>query len=58
MTEALDPGAFPGHGNPMSALESNRSTTARAAFGTAVPRPRAILVISAHRYTSATAVIS
>jgi 4,5-DOPA dioxygenase extradiol len=40
----------------MNALESNRYTEAWRAFGRAVPKPRAILVISAHWYTNATAV--
>jgi 4,5-DOPA dioxygenase extradiol len=50
------PAAFFGHGNPMNALEINRYTAAWRAFGQAVPRPRAILVISAHWYINATAV--
>ncbi len=50
------PAAFIGHGNPMNALEVNRYTSAWQAFGNAVPRPRAILVISAHWYINATAV--
>jgi 4,5-DOPA dioxygenase extradiol len=50
------PAAFIGHGNPMNALEVNRYTTAWRAFGEAVPRPRAILVVSAHWYINATAV--
>ena len=50
------PAAFFGHGNPMNALEVNRYTTAWKAFGMAVPRPRAILVVSAHWYINATAV--
>ena len=50
------PAAFFGHGNPMNALETNRYTTAWRAFGDAVPRPRAVLVISAHWYVNATAV--
>nr|CAA9358059.1 MAG: FIG074102: hypothetical protein [uncultured Nocardioidaceae bacterium] len=52
----LMPAAFFGHGNPMSALEVNRYTSAWKAFGEAVPRPRAILVVSAHWYINATAV--
>jgi 4,5-DOPA dioxygenase extradiol len=52
----LMPAAFFGHGNPMNALEVNRYTTAWRAYGEAVPRPRAILVISAHWYINATAV--
>src|SRR3954467_4150242 len=50
------PAAFFGHGNPMNALEKNRYTDAWRAFGQAVPRPRAILVVSAHWYVHATAV--
>jgi 4,5-DOPA dioxygenase extradiol len=50
------PAAFFGHGNPMNALEVNRYTAAWRAFGLAAPRPRAILVISAHWYINATAV--
>jgi 4,5-DOPA dioxygenase extradiol len=50
------PAAFFGHGNPMNALERNRYTEAWHAFGRSVPRPRAILVISAHWYINATAV--
>jgi 4,5-DOPA dioxygenase extradiol len=53
---ALMPAAFFGHGNPMNALEVNRYTSAWRAFGEAVPRPRAILVVSAHWYINATAV--
>jgi 4,5-DOPA dioxygenase extradiol len=51
----LMPAAFFGHGNPMNALEKNRYTEAWQAFGQAVPRPRAILVVSAHWYVHATA---
>jgi 4,5-DOPA dioxygenase extradiol len=50
------PAAFLGHGNPMNALAHNRYTEAWRAFGDAVGRPRAILVISAHWYVNATAV--
>jgi 4,5-DOPA dioxygenase extradiol len=53
---SLMPAAFFGHGNPMNALEVNRYTQAWRAFGAAVPRPRAILVVSAHWYINATAV--
>ncbi|PRY48257.1 4,5-DOPA dioxygenase extradiol [Geodermatophilus tzadiensis] len=52
----LMPAAFIGHGNPMNALERNRYTDAWRALGRAVPRPRAILVVSAHWYVHATAV--
>src|SRR4051812_36653519 len=61
MTQAATPGqvmpaVFFGHGNPMNALEVNRYSAAWRAFGAAVPRPRAILVISAHWYIHASAV--
>ncbi len=56
MTTTRMPAAFIGHGNPMNALRPNRYTEAWRAFGESVPRPRAILVISAHWYTNATAV--
>jgi len=50
------PAAFFGHGNPMNAIETNRYTAAWRTFGRSVPRPRAILVVSAHWYVNATAV--
>ena len=50
------PAAFIGHGNPMNALEVNRYTRAWRDFGESVPRPRAILVVSAHWYINASAV--
>jgi 4,5-DOPA dioxygenase extradiol len=50
------PAAFLGHGNPMNALDRNRYTDAWQAFGLSVPRPRAILAISAHWYINASAV--
>ena len=55
-TGALMPAAFLGHGSPMNALESNRYTQAWQRFGASVPRPRAILAISAHWYVGFTAV--
>jgi 4,5-DOPA dioxygenase extradiol len=56
MTTAPMPAAFLGHGSPMNALERNRYTGAWRAFGAAAPRPRAILVVSAHWYVNALAV--
>ncbi|HEY2703964.1 MAG TPA: 4,5-DOPA dioxygenase extradiol [Candidatus Dormibacteraeota bacterium] len=56
MAQAPMPAAFIGHGSPMNALEHNRYTEAWRAFGASVPRPRAILVVSAHWYINATAV--
>jgi 4,5-DOPA dioxygenase extradiol len=51
------PVVFVGHGNPMNALQDNRFTKAWADLATALPEaPRAVLCISAHWYTNATAV--
>jgi 4,5-DOPA dioxygenase extradiol len=50
------PAAFIGHGSPMNALERNRFTEAWRAFGASAPRPRAILMVSAHWTINATAV--
>jgi 4,5-DOPA dioxygenase extradiol len=50
------PAAFFGHGTPMNALDRNRYTEAWRAFGAELPRPRAILAVSAHWYINATAV--
>jgi 4,5-DOPA dioxygenase extradiol len=44
------PAAFIGHGSPMNTLEANRFTAAWRAFGASLPRPRAVLAISAHWY--------
>jgi 4,5-DOPA dioxygenase extradiol len=50
------PAVFLGHGNPMNALQANAWTRAWAALGAVLPRPRAVLAISAHWYVAATAV--
>ena len=50
------PALFIGHGSPMNTLETNGYTQAWRAFGRELPRPRALLVISAHWYFGATAV--
>jgi 4,5-DOPA dioxygenase extradiol len=50
------PAVFLGHGSPMNAIETNRYTAAWRAFGETLPKPRAILVVSAHWYVNATAV--
>jgi len=50
------PAAFLGHGSPMNAVERNRYTDAWRALGQCVPRPRAILVVSAHWYINGSAV--
>jgi len=50
------PALFIGHGSPMNTLERNGYTEAWRAFGAHLPRPRAILAVSAHWYFGATAV--
>ncbi|NMH99557.1 4,5-DOPA dioxygenase extradiol [Pseudonocardia sp. K10HN5] len=50
------PAAFIGHGSPMNAIEQNRYTESWRALGATMPRPRAIVVVSAHWYINATAV--
>lgn len=50
------PALFIGHGSPMNTLEVNGYTAAWQAFGRILPRPKAILAISAHWYFGATAV--
>jgi 4,5-DOPA dioxygenase extradiol len=50
------PAAFLGHGSPMNTLDRNRYTEAWRSFGECIERPRALLVVSAHWYTNATAV--
>jgi 4,5-DOPA dioxygenase extradiol len=49
------PAAFIGHGSPMNALEHNHYTAVWRAFGESIPRPRAVLAISAHWYINASA---
>jgi len=56
MTDELMPAAFLGHGSPMNALGCNGYTEAWRALGASMPRPRAILAISAHWYVNLTAV--
>lgn len=50
------PVLFIGHGNPMNTLEQNGYTEAWQAFGRHLPRPKALLVVSAHWYFGATAI--
>ena len=49
------PAVFIGHGTPFNALNDNRFTQAWSAFGRQIPRPKAILAVSAHWYIGATA---
>ena len=48
------PAIFFGHGNPMNALTRNSWTNGWTAIGATIPRPRAILCISAHWYVRGT----
>ena len=50
------PALFIGHGSPMNTLEVNGFTSAWRSLGVKLPRPRALLVISAHWFFGATAV--
>ena len=52
------PAIFFGHGNPMNALQENDWTAGWAAIGRDIPRPRAVLCVSAHWYLPATMVTS
>jgi 4,5-DOPA dioxygenase extradiol len=50
------PAIFFGHGNPMNALANNAYTQAWSKIGAGIPRPKAILAISAHWYVPYVAV--
>ena len=52
------PLVFAGHGNPMNAIEDNEFSRAWARLGRELPRPRAILGVSAHWETDGTCVTS
>ena len=52
----LMPAIFFGHGNPMNAIEQNEYTQKWNAIGARLPRPRAILCVSAHWYVPGAAV--
>lgn len=54
--ETKMPALFIGHGSPTNTLERNAYTQAWRALGRKLPRPRAIVAISAHWYFGATAV--
>jgi 4,5-DOPA dioxygenase extradiol len=55
MPEIL-PAVFFGHGNPMNAIQQNAYTEAWSRLGQEMPRPKAILSISAHWYVPETGV--
>lgn len=50
------PALFIGHGSPMNTFADNRYTAGWRELGAGMPRPRALLVVSAHWYIGATAV--
>jgi 4,5-DOPA dioxygenase extradiol len=55
MTDRM-PAIFFGHGNPLNALARNEWTESWTQTGASMPRPRAILCVSAHWYLPATLV--
>jgi len=55
MTKPL-PALFVGHGNPMNALANNAYTAGWGKIGKSLPKPKAILSISAHWYVPFTGV--
>ena len=54
MERELTPILFVGHGSPMNAMEDNQFSQAWDEMGRVLPRPRAILCISAHWETAGT----
>ena len=48
------PAIFIGHGNPMNAITDNAYSRAWRAIGESIPRPKAVLSVSAHWYIPAT----
>jgi 4,5-DOPA dioxygenase extradiol len=48
------PTLFIGHGSPMNAIEDNDFTRTLAALGKRLPRPAAVLCVSAHWFTEGT----
>jgi 4,5-DOPA dioxygenase extradiol len=56
MTSSLLPALFIGHGSPMNGIEDNLYTRSWRELGAELPRPKAILCVSAHWVTQGTAV--
>ncbi|WP_067706179.1 MULTISPECIES: 4,5-DOPA dioxygenase extradiol [unclassified Erwinia] len=56
MSQSRMPALFLGHGSPMNVLEENIYTETWRRLGETLPRPRAIIAVSAHWYTRGTAV--
>ena len=55
MTDLM-PAIFFGHGNPMNAVSKNVYADGWESIGKSIPRPRAVLAVSAHWYVPACAV--
>ncbi len=51
------PALFVGHGSPMNAIEDNEYTRGWREIAARIPRPEAILSVSAHWYTAGTRVM-
>jgi len=49
--QELMPVVFVGHGSPMNAVQDNEFTRALGAFAKTIPRPKAVLCVSAHWMT-------
>ena len=56
--EEIMPVLFVGHGNPMNAIEKNEYHNRWVELGKTLPKPKAILVVSAHWLTRGTKVTS
>lgn len=54
--KAVMPALFVGHGNPMNALDDNAYTRGWRTIGRSIPRPRAVVCVSAHWYIEGTRV--
>ncbi|MGB9098668.1 MAG: 4,5-DOPA dioxygenase extradiol, partial [Erwinia sp.] len=51
MSQLRMPALFLGHGSPMNVLEENVYTETWRQLGKTLPRPKAIVAVSAHWYT-------
>ena len=56
MTQSAMPAIFFGHGNPMNAISENPYAKKWNAIGRGLPKPKAVLAVSAHWYVEKTAV--
>ncbi len=56
MSSSRMPALFLGHGSPMNVLDDNVYTRAWRQLGETLPRPKAIVVVSAHWFTRGTGV--